>query len=71
MITAEHTPVEQDRVAARLQLEPTLIANRSQLALIARTPEKIDEIILPWQADLLRHEPSLNPNAGPASPSPA
>ena len=58
---------DRDRVAARIQIDPTLIANRSQLASIARTPEKIDEIVLPWQADLLRHEPSLNPNAGPTS----
>jgi ribonuclease D len=58
---------DRDRVAARIQLDPTLIANRAQLALIARTPDKIDEIVLPWQADLLRNEPSLNPSAGPAS----
>ena len=36
-----------------------MIANRSQLALIARSPAKIDEILLPWQAELLRDEPSL------------
>ena len=52
---------DRDRVAQRIQLEPTLIANRAQLALIARNPEKIDEFLLPWQADLLRNEPSLNP----------
>jgi ribonuclease D len=58
---------DRDRVAARIQIDPTLIANRSQLALIARAPEKIDEFILPWQADLLRHEPSLNPGTEPTS----
>jgi ribonuclease D len=49
----------RDRQAARLELEPTLIANRAQLAQIARAPHKIDEILLPWQANLLRDEPSL------------
>ena len=62
---------DRDRVAARIQIDATLIANRAQLAQIARAPEKIDEFILPWQADLLRHEPSLNPDAGPASIAPA
>lgn len=51
--------VDRDRLATKLELEATLIANRTQLASIARAPEKIDEILLPWQADLLRNEPSL------------
>jgi ribonuclease D len=50
---------DRDRLAHKLSLEPTLIANRAQLARIARQPAAIDEILLPWQADLLRHEPSL------------
>lgn len=50
---------DRDRLAAKLELEATLIANRTQLALIARAPDKLDEILLPWQADLLRNEPSL------------
>jgi ribonuclease D len=50
---------DRDRVAAKLQLEPTLIANRAQLAQIARAPDRIDELLLPWQANLLRDEPSL------------
>lgn len=54
---------DRDRVAAQIQLEATLIANRSQLAQIARSPEKLDEILLPWQADLLRNEPALKPAA--------
>jgi len=58
---------DRDRVAARIQLDPTLIANRAQLALIARTPDKIDELLLPWQAGLLRNEPSLNPSATPVA----
>ena len=50
---------DRDRVAKKLEIEPTLIANRSQLAQIARHPRKIGDILLPWQADLLRHEPAL------------
>ncbi len=50
---------DRDRIAARLQLEPTLIANRSQLAQIARSPERLSEVLLPWQAELLRDQPSL------------
>lgn len=57
--------VDRDRVAGQLQLEPTLIANRAQLAQIARFPEKLDEILLPWQADLLRNEPALKEAATP------
>jgi ribonuclease D len=52
---------DRDRVALGLSLDPTLIASRSQLALIARDPAKLDAILLPWQADLLRAQPSLNP----------
>jgi ribonuclease D len=52
---------DRDRISAGLGLESTLIANRSQLALIARDPSKLDDILLPWQANLLRAEPSLNP----------
>lgn len=44
---------ERDRVAARLEIEPTLIANRSQLAQIARSPDKIASVLLPWQAELV------------------
>lgn len=50
---------DRDRVAQKLEIEATLIANRSQLAQIARQPKKIDEVLLPWQADLLRNEPAL------------
>ena len=52
---------DRDRIAAGLSLESTLIANRAQLAQIARDPSKLDEILLPWQANLLRGEPSLQP----------
>ncbi len=50
---------DRDRIAQKLGIESTLIANRAQLALIARDPAKIDEQLLPWQAALLRSEPSL------------
>jgi ribonuclease D len=51
---------DRDRIAAKLPLDPTLIANRAQLAQLARAPERLDEILLPWQAGLLRHEPALS-----------
>ena len=50
---------DRDRVAAKLGIEATLIANRSLLAQIAREPDRLDDLLLPWQADLLRDVPSL------------
>ena len=50
---------DRDRVAKKLAIEPTLIANRAQLAQIARHPKKINELLLPWQASLLKQEPAL------------
>ncbi len=50
---------DRDKIAAKLALDPTLIANRAQLAQIARSPRRIDELLLPWQAGLLRDQPSL------------
>lgn len=55
----ERIRADRDRVAKKLEIDPTLIANRSQLAQIARAPKKIGDILLPWQANLLKHEPSL------------
>ncbi len=52
---------DRDVVAKKLGIEATLIANRSVLAQIARTPDKLDELLLPWQADLLRDIPALKP----------
>ncbi len=52
---------DRDRVAKELQIEPTLIANRAQLAQIARAPSKLGDVLLPWQAGLLRDQPSLKP----------
>jgi ribonuclease D len=56
----ERIRADRDRVATGLGMEATLIANRSQLAQIARAPSKIGEILLPWQARLLKGEPALN-----------
>jgi ribonuclease D len=56
----ERIKADRDRVAQKLGIESTLIANRAQLAQIARAPRKLDDILLPWQAALLRAEPSLN-----------
>ena len=50
---------DRDKLATKLSIEPTLIATRSQLAQIARQPRQIDDILLPWQAGLLRNIPSL------------
>lgn len=50
---------DRDRIAQKLEIEPTLIANRSQLAQIARQPARLEEILLPWQAALLLQEPAL------------
>lgn len=50
---------DRDKIAARLRIDATLIANRASLAQIARAPRKLDSILLPWQAELLREAPSL------------
>lgn len=50
---------ERDKIAAKISIEPTLIANRSQLSQIARTPTKLGDVLLPWQASLLAEAPSL------------
>jgi ribonuclease D len=49
---------DRDRLAQGLNLDPTLIATRSQLVLIARDPASIDNVLLPWQAALLKAEPA-------------
>jgi ribonuclease D len=50
---------DRDRVAGKLGIEATLIANRSQLAQIVRSPKNLGDVLLPWQAELLKREPSL------------
>lgn len=42
----------RDVQAKRFNIDPTLIASRAQLAQLAREPEKLAEILLPWQARL-------------------
>lgn len=49
---------DRDRLAQGLNLDPTLIATRSQLVQIARDPATIDSVLLPWQARLLKAEPA-------------
>ncbi len=51
----------RDRLATQLGLESTLIATRAQLVELACDPGKIDEILLPWQADILRVDPAFRP----------
>jgi ribonuclease D len=48
----------RDRIAAGLNLDPTLLATRSQLVQVARNPATIEEALLPWQAQLLSSDPS-------------
>jgi ribonuclease D len=48
---------ERDKIAGKIEIEPTLIANRAQLSQIARTPSKLGEILLPWQAPSSRRRP--------------
>ena len=55
----ERIKTDRDHVAKKLGIEATLIANRSVLAQLARHPRKIDDLLLPWQAGLLRDAPSL------------
>ena len=50
---------ERDKIAAKISIEPTLIANRSQLSQIARSPRSLRDVLLPWQATLLAEAPSL------------
>lgn len=51
----------RDQVAARLELDPTLIAPRSTLVVLCREPGSLDDVLLPWQADLLRDCADLQP----------
>jgi ribonuclease D len=51
--------LQRDNAAKKLSIEATLIANRAQLAQLAREPEKIHEILLPWQAELVRLKTDL------------
>ncbi len=48
----------RDHLAQGLNLDPTLIATRSQLALLARDPADIGKVLLPWQAQLFTSDPA-------------
>ena len=50
---------DRDRIATQLSIEATLIANRAQLSHLAQVPSDLDDVLLPWQASLLRSIPSL------------
>jgi ribonuclease D len=56
----------RDQVAARIDLDATLIAPRSTLVTLCREPSALDQVLLPWQADLLRDCPDLQAAAAPA-----
>jgi ribonuclease D len=43
----------RDAIAKKLNIEPTLISSRAQMAKIARSPEAVNEVCLPWQAEIL------------------
>jgi ribonuclease D len=55
----EKIRAHRDEAARRLELDPTLIASRAQLAQLAREPEKLHELLLPWQAGLLQGCPAF------------
>ena len=50
---------DRDKVAKELEIEATIIANRSQLTQVARSPRDLASVLLPWQAALLKDQPSL------------
>jgi len=53
----DHIKAVRDQLARGLNLDPTLIATRSQLALLAREPAGVDAVLLPWQAGLFKAAP--------------
>ncbi len=63
----ERIKSHRDQVAAKLGLDPTLIAPRSTLVTLCREPQRLDDILLPWQADLLRASPDFAPAAASSS----
>ena len=54
---------DRDVLSAKLKLEATLIANRAQLAQIARSPETLSELLLPWQCELIESLPAYKNGA--------
>jgi ribonuclease D len=49
----------RDAAAQRLGVDPTIIASRWQLALLAREPERLAEVLLPWQAAVMQECPAF------------
>lgn len=58
--------VDRDVLAKKLNLDATLIANRAQLAQIARKPDLMGEHMLPWQCELVESLPAFKAGAGSA-----
>jgi ribonuclease D len=54
----DNLKADRDKLAANLELDATLIANRSQLAQIARHPDAMHEHMLPWQCELIASLPA-------------
>ena len=54
---------DRDKLAEKLKMDATLIANRSQLAQVARAPEKLGDLLLPWQVDLITSLPAFTAGA--------
>jgi len=50
----------RDVLATKLNMDATLIANRTQLAILARAPAELDTLLLPWQANLIRQIPAFS-----------
>ncbi len=50
---AEALKIERDRVATELDLDPSMIAPRATLEAIAGKPARAEELLLPWQRQLL------------------
>lgn len=57
---------DRDVLAAKLQLDATLIANRAQLAQIARQPDQVSALLLPWQVELITSLPAYIAGADPS-----
>jgi ribonuclease D len=58
IVRQDQLKAHRDRVAQRLNLDPTLIASRAQLAELARAASDPTAILLPWQAELMRETPT-------------
>jgi ribonuclease D len=50
----EKLKLHRDRVAAELQIDPTLIASRATLALLAQDFSRYENDLMNWQRELLK-----------------